>query len=136
MRKKILIDLNVILDVLLARKGYEASRDILELEGKESHELFISAPSVTTFAYLLENAKVTRPEILRQIEWLLASFQVVPVDATLLGAALASRITDYEDAVIECAALACDASSIITGNVKDFSNSAVRALSPEHYLNN
>jgi predicted nucleic acid-binding protein len=134
MQENILLDLNVILDVLLARNGFESSRDILELSENGSHDLFISAHIVTTFAYLLENAKVAKPEILRQVEWLLATFQVVPVDGTLLNAALKSRVSDYEDAVIECAAVSCNAAVIITGNIKDFRTSVIRALTPRQYL--
>jgi predicted nucleic acid-binding protein len=134
MQENILLDLNVVLDVLLARNDFESSRAILELSENGSYGLFISAHIVTTFAYLLENAKVAKPEILRQLEWLLVTFQVVPVDATLLNVALNSRVTDYEDAVIESAAISCSAAVIITSNIKDFRTSVIRALTPREYL--
>jgi predicted nucleic acid-binding protein len=134
MQENILIDLNIILDVLLERSGFEASRDIIQLGETDEHALFISAHIVTTFAYLLENAKVPRNQIARHIDWLLQTFAVVPVDVTLLQTALKSRIDDYEDAVIEAAAVACKASVIITRNTKDFKLSTPQALVPEVYL--
>ncbi|MGI9027769.1 MAG: PIN domain-containing protein [Candidatus Saccharimonadales bacterium] len=133
MPKNIVIDLNVILDVLLKRQGYEASRSVLELHQSPSCNLYISAHAVTTFAYLLEHANVPRVEVLRQINWLLGTFSVISTTNDILKAATQSRITDYEDAVVEQAAIACKASMIITRNIKDYKNSAIKAIKPESY---
>lgn len=134
MPKNILIDLNVIIDVLLERRGFEASRDVIQLGEAGRHQPYISAHMVTTFAYILEAARVPRSQILRHIGWLLQLFVVVPVDSALLGAALKSRIKDYEDAVVEQVARECEALLIVTRNVKDFKPGAVRAVTPEQYL--
>lgn len=130
----ILIDLNVILDLLLDRKGSDASKTVLELSEHDSHHLYISAHIVTTFTYLLEEANVPISQIQRHISWLIETFTVVPVNSTLLKNALKSRIRDYEDAVIEQAAIACGATTIITRNVKDFKASSLPALKPEEYI--
>ncbi|HTE22687.1 MAG TPA: PIN domain-containing protein [Candidatus Limnocylindria bacterium] len=45
MPKNILIDLNVILDVLLERKSFEASLGILRLSERDAYQLYISAHS-------------------------------------------------------------------------------------------
>jgi hypothetical protein len=66
---------------------------------------------------------------------MIETFAVVAVDTALLKSALASGLSDFEDAVIESAAVACNASNIITGNIKDFRNSAVNAMTPTTYLN-
>jgi hypothetical protein len=47
---------------------------------------------------------------------------------------LKSRITDYEDAVIEQAAVICNAPIIITRNIKDFKASIIQVLTPEEYI--
>lgn len=134
MPKNILIDLNIILDVFLERPGFEASRDILQLQQSSAHDLYISAHIVTTLTYLLESAKVPRAEMLRHVDWLLQTLSVVPTTSALLKAAVRSQLKDYEDATIEQAALACQASAIITRNVKDFKASAIAAIKPEVYL--
>lgn len=134
MPKNILIDLNVILDVLLERSGFESSQAVLRLGETASFNLSISAHIVTTFAYLLESTKVPKKDIARQLDWLLQTFTVIATDDKLLAAALLSRVTDYEDAVTEQAALAGGALVIITRNVKDFKNSAVPAMTPAAYL--
>jgi predicted nucleic-acid-binding protein len=133
MPKNILVDLNVILDVLLERQGFEASRGILELQESAAYDLYVSAHAVTTFAYLLEHAKVSQPEIRRHVNWLLGTFSVIATTDEILKAAAHSRLSDYEDAVVEQAARACKASVIITRNTKDFKHSAVDALMPESY---
>ncbi|HTE22235.1 MAG TPA: PIN domain-containing protein [Candidatus Limnocylindria bacterium] len=131
MPKNILVDLNVILDVLLERRGFKASQSVLELQVSNSYNVYVSGHIVTTFAHLLERAKVPQTEILRHINWLLQTFLVVSTTGDILKSATRSRITDYEDAVIEQAALVCNATAIITRNIKDFRHSAVSAVTPE-----
>lgn len=135
MQRNILVDLNVILDILLERPGYTASQAALESRSI-GYTLCISGHIVTTFAYLLEHAKVPHSEIRRNIGWLLQTFSVVATSDSILSGALESAITDYEDAVIEQAALQCKASVIVTRNVKDFAKSAVQAVSPEKFIGN
>jgi len=134
MPENILIDLNVILDVLLERKGFLASKTVLELNEQDRYHLYISAHIVTTFAYLLEEAKIPNPQIQTYIHWLIETFNVVSVDSLVLKNALKSKIKDYEDAVVEQTAILCDATTIITRNVSDFKTSTVRALKPEEYI--
>jgi predicted nucleic-acid-binding protein len=134
MPTNILIDLNVILDVFLERNGFKASSDVIQLGEAGDHSLYISAHIVSTFAYLLENAKVPRRKILEHIDWILRTFTVVPVDSRLLTLALKSNIADFEDAIIEQAAQVSDCSLIITRNIKDFKASIVEAILPEQLL--
>jgi predicted nucleic acid-binding protein len=134
MPRNILIDLNVIVDVLLEREGVKASTTILELGEVRDFSLYVSAHMVTTFAYLLESAKVPNPQILQHLSWLLETFIIVPVDSTLLKSALKSKVDDFEDAVVERAAISCGASAIITRNGKDFAFSKIPVFSPEEYL--
>jgi predicted nucleic acid-binding protein len=134
MPENILVDLNIILDVLLGRKGFEASRDVIQLAEKGGLKIYVSAHMVTTFAYLLEEAKVPNQEILHYIDWLLGTFRVVSTDEDLLKTALKSGIRDYEDAIVERAAVMCQASVIVTRNVRDFKASVVQAMLPESYL--
>jgi hypothetical protein len=67
----------------------------------------VSAHITTTFAYLLENAKVPNYQITHQLSWLLETFTAIPVDSAILTNALKSPINDYEDVVVEQVALVC-----------------------------
>lgn len=124
----------MILDLLLDRKGSDTSKTVLELSESQNHHVYLSSHIVTTFAYLLEAAKVPISQVQYHINWLLETFMIVPLDSILLKNALKSRINDYEDAVIEQAAIICGATAIIIRNVKDFNASAIPALRPEEYL--
>ena len=134
MSTSIFVDLNVIMDVLLERSGFEASSDVIQLGEKEGYKLYISAHMVTTFGYLLENAKVPRQKIIQSIGWLLNTFTVIPVDDSLLSKALKSNVHDYEDAVVEQAAYLSGSVAIITRNDKDFKTSVIKSLTPEEYM--
>lgn len=134
MPENILVDLNIILDVLLERSGHQASQSILELQQLDRAHVFISGHAVTTFAYLLEHAKVPNAEIRRHLHWLLQTFSVVDTNQEILMNALPSQIADYEDALVEQAAISCNASRIITRNTKDFIRSRIPATSPESFI--
>lgn len=134
MPKNIFVDLNVILDVFLARQGFEASQDIIQLGEQTDYQLWVSAHLVTTLAYLLEASKVPRSKISEHIEWLLDTFGVVTTDEQLLRAATLGPITDYEDSVVEQAAIKAGAEVIITRNIRDFRNSTIKAQTPKQYL--
>ena len=82
----------------------------------------------------IENAKVPKEEIKRNVNWLLQSFSIIATDSGILKSSLKSNIKDYEDAVVERAALECRASVIITRNIKDFSQSMIPAATPEKFL--
>ena len=61
-------------------------------------------------------------------------FTVCAVDGQILQQALISEFTDFEDAVQCYTASACNASVIVTRNVKDFSHSPLLAKTPAEIL--
>jgi len=61
-------------------------------------------------------------------------FQVIEVNAMILGKSLDSEITDYEDAVIEVSAYEDNMDCIVTRDIGDFRKSRVNALTPEELL--
>jgi predicted nucleic acid-binding protein len=134
MQKNILVDLNIVLDVFLERKGYAASQHVLELNESSIYKIYISAHAITTLSYLLESNKIGKDRLSKNINWVLQVFQTVSVDSKLLRSALLSNVNDYEDAVVEQSALACSAEVIITRNIKDFKFSRVPALTPEDFI--
>lgn len=62
-------------------------------------------------------------------------FDIISVDKMKIWSALNSEgFKDIEDCVISECALSADADYIITRNVKDFSESKVKAITPEEFL--
>ena len=134
MPKSILIDLNIIVDIFTKRSGYINSRKlVLELQAR-GEKMYISASMVMTLSYILESARQPDSMIGISLAWTLKTFIVVPTDSNILRAALTSSVKDYEDAVVEQAAILSGAQTIITRNIKDFKLSRVPAVTPEDYL--
>ena len=132
--KKVLIDINVLLDFLAKREHHESAAQVIALCENKTIKGVISSHEVTTLAYFLTERYKTRKNSRTVISEILDLFTTVPVSETILRKALNSKIDDYEDAVIEQAALHEKAAYIITSNISDFKSSAVSAKTPSEYL--
>jgi predicted nucleic acid-binding protein len=129
--KRILLDVNLVLDVLLDRAPHAAaaSRVWSAVETGRAAGL-LSAHAVTTIHYL--NARAVAPAVARETTTaLLSVFDVAPVDEAVLGEALALGWPDFEDAVTAAAARRARCQAVVTRNRADFKLSPVRVLSPE-----
>ena len=132
---KILFDTNVILDVLLDREPFADDAALLmSLVEKSEITGFICATTVTTIQYLASKA-LGQKNASRHIKTLLALFVVAPVNRVVLEGALASKFTDYEDAVLHEAASHAGAEYIVTRNMADFKKSQLPVFSPADLIN-
>ena len=131
---KVLFDTNVILDVMLLRDPFfkSSARILAEVERKNI-EGFVCSTTITTIHYLVEKSK-GRKVALSQIENLLKIFQVTQVDKSCLESALNSKITDFEDAVLNESAYRERVDGIVTRNEKDFKQSKLTIYNPEELL--
>lgn len=131
---KILIDTNVVLDALLDREPFaQYATQIFALTEQSQLESYLCATTVTTVDYLLLQA-LKKSEARSALKRLIELFEIAPVNRPVLEAALRSKITDFEDAVLEQAAHLVGAQSIISRNVKDFKKSIVKVLDPVELL--
>lgn len=132
---KILIDTNVVLDALLGREPFvQSATRIFALTEQSRLESYLCATTITTVDYLLSQAlkkHAARSALKRLIEL----FEIAPVNRPVIEAALRSKITDFEDAVLEQAAYLVGAQSIISRDAKDFKKSIVKVLDPAELLN-
>lgn len=129
-----MIDTNVVLDLLLARKGFVGpATAIFGLIERSELEAYLCATTVTTVDYLL-NRSLSPRQSREAIHHLLELFEIAPVNRPVIEEALASNIQDFEDAVLEQAARLVGVEAIITRNAKDFRKTAVRALDPAEFL--
>lgn len=129
---RLLIDINVLLDVALQRPGAPASSRLLALCGRQ-HQAWLAWHSVATLAYLIErqvSAISSRDFIRSVLNWADVATTGKP-DAL---AALDLPMRDFEDALQVAAAMACGAQFVITRNERDFKTSPVPALNPERFL--
>ena len=132
--KKVLIDLNIILDFLNKRNFHQEAAQLLNrcVEGKLSG--YICAHEVTTLSYFLFKEQKDKNKVAAIISSLLDIFHVIPIDETILKNSLLSPITDYEDAVIEVSAVAFDIDYILSRNISDFKLSRIPAYTPEQFF--
>ena len=129
---RLLIDINVLLDVALARPGAAASARVLAQCGRQ-HEAWLAWHSLATLAYLIERQQsaVSARDFIRD---LLAWADVASTTHADALAALDLPMSDFEDALEVAAAMACGAQVIVTRNVRDFKAAPVVALSPDTFL--
>lgn len=131
---RIMLDTNVVLDVLLGRAGFvDDSTAMVDLVERGAVTGLLCATTITTLAYLAGKT-VGKPKATRHIRQLLSLFEVAPVTRSVLDGALASKVADFEDAVLAEAALQAGAQAIITRNLRDFAHSPVRAHTPAQWL--
>ena len=129
---RLLIDINVLLDVALQRPGAPASARLLALCGRQ-HEGWLAWHSVATLAYLIERQQsaISGRDFIRSM---LVWADVAKTGRPDVLAALDLPMRDFEDALQSAAAMACGAQFIVTRNERDFKASPVPALSPDAFL--
>ena len=128
--RRILLDVNLVLDVLLDRRPHADVASSVWCAVEEGRaEGLLSAHAVTTIHYL--NARAVGARAARETtEALLSVFGVAAVDEGVVRAAIALGFRDFEDAVTAAAAQRARCSAIVTPNPRDFRTSPVRVLTP------
>lgn len=131
---KVLIDLNVLLDVLQKREPHcRASGAVLSRMLSGDVTLVMPGHAVTTLYYVI--AKFAgRPKADDAIDWMLDRFEIAACTRETFTRARQANFEDYEDAVVACLAQQEGCEAIVTRNVADFATSPVRAVSPEEFL--
>lgn len=128
---KILIDTNIILDVLFARKEYLYDGEkIFKLCEIKKIDGYISALSVPNIIYIMRK-ELTKEKTADILSVLLKIFTAVDLRSDDLKKAAALNFADYEDALQAAAAVRIGADYIVTRNVKDFAESKVKAVLPK-----
>ncbi len=129
---RLLIDINVLLDVALERPGAPASARLLARCGRQ-HEGWLAWHSMAPLAYLIERQQsaISGRDFIRGM---LAWADVAKTGRLDALAALELPMNDFEDALQVAAAMACGAQFIVTRNERDFKASPVPALNPEAFL--
>ena len=132
--KRVLVDVNVVLDVLLARAPHAAASTAC-LAAIESGRVegFLSGHAVTTLAYLVGRAR-GRAEVNRIVQDLCVLFTIAPVDEAVIQRAIVLSLEDFEDAVTAAAAEATGCEAILTRDAAGFADSPVPGIEPALWL--
>ncbi len=128
--RRVLVDFNVILDVLLNRRPHvEASSAVWSAIEEGRVDGLLAAHALTTIHYL--GAREYGKNMARETtDGILSVFGVATVDEGVVQAANALGWSDFEDAVTAASAQRAKCAAIITRNPKDFKGSPVPVLTP------
>jgi len=131
---RVLVDTNVVLDVLLNRQPFaQDAAEVFALVETSAIKGFLCATTVTTLDYLLRQT-LTSLKAREALKRLLDLFEIAPVNRPVLEQALASKISDFEDAVLEQSGLVAAVDVITTRNIRDFRKSSLPVLDPPELL--
>lgn len=133
-KPKVMIDLNVILDVLQKRDPfYETSAALLAATETGRIQGYIAAHCVTTLFYLIQKGK-SASEARAIITNLLQFLEIGPVDQTTIEQSLNLDYRDFEDAVQMMSAVQCRVDYLITRNIKDYQPALLPVIQPVDFL--
>lgn len=127
---KVMIDTNVILDVWLARDPFllDSARVLSAAEIREITGV-ICPTTITTLHYIVKKHRGENKA--RDLMGKLLKICSVGVFRKMeILDALGSKMSDFEDAVVESVALKVEADVIVTRNVADFKKSRIPVVEP------
>ena len=129
--KKILLDINVILDILLDRKPEVAASALvwMAIETGKAQGC-VPAHGLPTIHYLVQHAR-GRGAARRTVEAILQVLDVAAVDGEVIRRAMRLGWRDFEDAVTAAAAEAAHCEAIVSRDARGFPASPVRVITPE-----
>jgi predicted nucleic acid-binding protein len=133
-RHRVLIDLNLILDVLQRREPFDLlSARVLASAETGLIEGYIAAHTLTTLFYLIakdkshEIAKISLTELMQFLA-------IAPVNQETIEQALTLPYQDFEDAVQMMSATQVGVQYLVTRNARDFKAGPLPALLPVELL--
>ena len=132
---KILVDTNVIIDALTSKEPWsEDAEKIFIMAANCIVDMYITASSATDIYYLVRK-HLHNTEMAKQIMGKLYSLAgILEVTGNDCLEALASPISDYEDAVVEKVASRNDMDYIVTRNIKDYQASNTKTVLPGDFV--
>lgn len=132
---KVLIDTNVIIDALTSREPWnENAETIFIMAANHMMDMYITASSATDIYYLVRKYLHSADQAKQVMEKLYSLVGILTVSAAECIDALASSVSDYEDAVVERVSVKSNMDYIITRNVKDYQQGMVKAISPNDFI--
>lgn len=134
MKKRIFVDTNILLDVLLEREGVYCDALKIWANAEEGNvEACIAAISLNNVHYVLRKLKSETTAMIA-VKILLQIFKVVPVDAEILRRAIDFHDRDFEDDIQLQCALKAKCSQLFTRNPNHYDHSAIAVVPPSAFM--
>lgn len=131
--KRIFLDTNVLIDVILKRDDYVSAANVLALSENPRYTLYVSVLTMANIVYILRKEWKGDPlyDMLLRLSSLLNICSITDSD---YDQAVALRAKDFEDALQYYSALSAQCDVIVTRNVKDFYFSDLTVSTPAQFL--
>jgi predicted nucleic acid-binding protein len=131
---RILIDTNVVLDVLMARRPHvDHALAVFALVDSGRLRGVLGATTITTVFYLAAKG-VGVPRARAHVRSLLDLFDVAVVDRAVLVAALDAGFDDFEDGVLHEAGVVAGADAIVSRDGAGFAAASLPVFTPAAFL--
>ena len=132
---KALIDTCIIIDILQQRDPFcHAANDILHAVSDNKLTGVLTAKSLTDIHYIIRRSIHNETTVRKHLSTLFSLFAVADTCAADCERALASKMSDYEDAIMFENAKRMADFCILTLIIKDFAQADIPILSPEDCL--
>ncbi len=132
--KKLFIDADIIIDLLLERHPFhESANELFTRIENGKYEGHTSTIVVANLHYLIEKAEsknVADKGILKLLKLLF----IIPIQKDDFINSLNSSFNDFEDGAQYYASLRSNMDFIITRNIKDYRHSKIKVLNPHEFI--
>ena len=132
--RRIFVDTNVLLDVLLKRKNfYKDAERLFNYCVERQIVVYISSLSIATINYILSKI-FTESKVRKMLEFIYQFASILPFDKRIVFSAHYSAFKDLEDAFQYFTAKQYNIPIIITRNQKDFLVDDISVITPKEFL--
>ncbi|MBD1834144.1 PIN domain-containing protein [Cyanobacteria bacterium FACHB-472] len=127
---RVLVDTNILLDGFLEREPFaDDARTLFEITRSRRIAGYVTATTITDIFYIVRRQARSMERARQAVIDTLALMEVCSVDGDILESAIASPLTDFEDAVQLACAIANNLDAIITRDTEDFAGATLPILS-------
>lgn len=131
---KILVDVNIFIDVMTKRARWEGSVRVLNLVRKarevEGWTSALTVPLLYFFRLRVADERQARADAQASVQ----GFRLVALSEEIIQRALASALPDFEDNIQLASAEAISTDHVITRNKRHFQPAQISVLTPEEWL--
>jgi predicted nucleic acid-binding protein len=134
MIRRVLVDCDVVLDLLLGREPYlPATIDLFMLFQEGRIEGSVSSLAFSNLFYVLRKA-IPPPDAIMALRKLRVVVRALPVNDQVVDLALSSTFTDLEDALHYYTAVTQGVDAIVTRNNRDYRSTKLPVFNAEQCL--
>ena len=131
---RVLVDTNILLDFLLQREPFFQNAELLFQAIDSGHVVgYVTATTLTDIFYIARRYTGSLEQARQAISETLTSMVICPVNRAVLESALASGLTDFEDAVQIACAVAQELDAVVSRDT-GFSNTLISVFTVEEIL--